>query len=403
MIIDKEIEIVVKSSRTIFKLKEIGIISKIGDIIKIPIGSLWIGSNIKVNVKCDICKNIKYINFSMYNKNISKYNTYTCSNKCAIFKNRKTCLEKYGDENYNNAQKRLDNNLIRFGVDNPMKLKKTKEKVKNTKLERYGDENYNNRNLSKKTKFEKYGDENYNNRDVCKITILDRYGVNHYSKTNEYKEKIKNTCIERYGVDNYSKTNEYKEKIKNTCIERYGVDSSNKSDMIKKKKVLSMLDKYGFISNSMTKESKDKLRKTNLERYGVEYPMQVLEFLEKHQKNSKSIKYYNDSSIYYQSSYERDFLDHCSEIDLLNDISRGPTIKYEKNDKIKIHYPDFYIEKYNLIIEIKSDYYYYKYIETNKVKLKTAIKIGYNYLFIINKKYDLFDEIIDSLKKENQS
>ena len=379
MIIDRMIEISVKSSRTIFKLKEIGIISKIGDLIIIPIEKLWMASNIKVNVKCDICENIKYINFSMYNKNIKKYNIYTCSNKCSAFKNKKTCLEKYGDENYNNIDKRLDNNLIKFGVDNPMKLEKIRAKAKDTK-------------------FERYGDENYNNRIGCKTTILERYGVDHYSKTNEYKEKIKNTCVERYGVDNYSKTNEYKEKIKSTCIERYGVDSSNKSDKIKRKKTLSMLEKYGFISNSMTKESKDKLKKTNLERYGVEYPMQVLEFLEKQQKNSKSIKYYTDS-LYYQSSYEKDFLDHCLEIDLLNDISRGPTIRYEKDDKIKIHYPDFYIEKYNLIIEIKSDYYYYKYIETNKIKLKTAIKCGYNYLFIINKKYDLFDEIIDNIKK----
>lgn len=157
-----------------------------------------------------------------------------------------------------------------------------------------------------------------------------------------------------------------------------------------------MLNKYGFISNSMTQDSKDKLKKTNLERYGVEYPMQVLEFLEKQQKKPKKIKYYNDI-LYYQSSYEKDFLDHCSEINLLNDISRGPTIRYVKDGKEKFHYPDFYIEKYNLIIEIKSDYYYYKYIETNKIKLKTAINIGYNYLFIINKKYYLFDEIINNI------
>ncbi len=64
MIIDKEIEILVKSSRTISKLREIEIIVNIGDLIKIPIDKLWISSNIKINVKCDICQNIKYINFS---------------------------------------------------------------------------------------------------------------------------------------------------------------------------------------------------------------------------------------------------------------------------------------------------------------------------------------------------
>jgi len=41
MIIDKEVEILVKSPRTISKLREIEIIVNIGDLIKIPIDKLW--------------------------------------------------------------------------------------------------------------------------------------------------------------------------------------------------------------------------------------------------------------------------------------------------------------------------------------------------------------------------
>ena len=394
MIIDKEIEIHVRSSRIISKLKEIDIWVKMDEIIKIPIHKLWLSSSLKVNVKCDICENVKYINYSMYNKNIKKYDIYTCSNKCATIKNKKTCLEKYGDETYNNTQLRIDNYLIKFGVDNPMKLESVKEKLKQTKLERYGDENYNNRDLSYKTKIERYGEKNFNNRNSYINTMMCRYGVSHYSKTSEYKEKVKNTCVEKYGVDNYAKTDEYKDKFKNTCIQKYGVDSPNKSEIVKKKKTLSMLNKYGFISNSMTAESKLKLKKTNLERYGVEYPMQVLEFSVKQQKNSKKLVYYNEN-LYYQSSYEKNFLDHCNELNILNSVTRGPSIRYDKDGQYKIHFPDFYLENLNLIVEIKSDYYYHKYIETNQLKLKAAIDIGYNYIFIINKKYDLFDEIIE--------
>jgi hypothetical protein len=396
MVIDNEVEIVVRSSRTISKLNEINFESKKGDVIKISIDKLWENSNIKVNVECDVCGNVKYINFSMYNKNIKKYNIYTCSNKCSVLKNKRTCLERYGCENYNNLEKRSNTNMERYGCENY----NNPEKRSNTNMERYGVE-YTMmlkevRDKSKSTKYFRYGDENYNNTELTKKTNLKKYGMEHYSKTEEYKEKVKNTCLDRYGVDNYSKTQEYSKKVKSTNMERYGCESSNSSDLIKEKKVLSMLSKYGFISNSMTQESKEKLKSTNMERYGVEYPMQLLEFSYKQQKNSKTIKYYNEN-LYYQSSYEKDFLDHCLKCDLLCYVSRGPTIKFKYDNMMKVHYPDFYIEKYNLIIEIKSDYYYYKYLEKNKIKLQTSIDLGYNYLFIINKKYDFFNNIITNL------
>ncbi len=119
-------------------------------------------------------------------------------------------------------------------------------------------------------------------------------------------------------------------------------------------------------------------------------------------KNSKKIRYYNDD-IYYQSSYEKDFLDYLKNIDMLSKVTRGPIIKYNNGISDKVHYPDFYIEDYNLIIEIKSDYYYYKYLDINNLKFNKAIEIGYNYMFIINKNYKYFDEYMSILKKENQS
>ena len=397
MLMDNEIEIIVNSSIIISKLKELNIVVNISDVIYLPIEKLWKSSNRKVNVKCDICDNVKLISYSMYNKNIKKYNLYTCSNKCSYIKNKMTNVEKYGDENYNNREKSKLTSIEKYGNKNY----NNREKSKKTNIERYGNEYYNNREKSKITNMERYGDMNYNNRDKFKSTNIERYGVDSYSKTNEFKNKVKETSLERYGVDNYSKTNEFKNKVKETSLERYGVDSPNKSEYVKEIKKSSMMKKYGYISNSMTKESKDKLRKTNLEKYGVEYPMQVLEFSEKQQKNSKKILYYNEN-IYYQSSYEKDFLDYVSDINILSKVTRGPTIKYNNGISEKIHYPDFYIDDYNLIVEIKSDYYYYKYLETNKLKFNKAIEMGYNYMFIINKNYKYFNEIIN-LEKQNPS
>ena len=375
MILDKRIEIHVKSSVTISKLKKINILSKIGDKVIIGTNDLWLGSNILVNVECDICGNIKKLQFNSYIKNIKKYNIYSCSNSCAVFKNKKTKLERYGDENYQN-------------------IKKTKK----TKLERYGDENYNNMEKTKKTNLERYGVvcslQSKLTIEKTKKTNLERYGVEDSRKSEKVKINRRNTCINKYNKHSYMNTNDFREKSKITSLYKYGFDSPNKSKIIKDKKVKSMLKKYGYISNSMTDESKNRLKQTNLDRYGVEYPMQVLEFFSKQQKNSRKISKYNNN-LYYQGTYEKDFLDHSSSINIINEIERGPCLDYQFYGNNKKYFPDFYIGKFNLIIEIKSSYYYNKYYEKNQEKKKKCIELGYNFLFIINKNYTVFNSIID--------
>lgn len=394
MLLDREIIIEVKSSRTIFKLKEQGIITKIGDIITLPINELWLMSNIKVNVKCDICSVEKNLSYSVYNKNYKKYKLYCCSNKCSSIKNKMTNIERYGDENYNNTKKSKKTKFERYGDENYINIRK----IKDTSLERYGDENYNNRVKYKLTSLERYGVINPLLSDIIKEktikTNLERYGVEDPRTTEHVKNKRINTNLERYGVTSYSSTNEYKEKVKTTSNIRYGFDSPNKSKIIKDKKVKSMLEKYGYISNSITEESKEKLKNTNLERYGVEYPMQVLEFFEKQQRNSKKLEYYNDK-LYFQGSYEKDFLEHMYKLGMIDFIERGPYIKYNYLGENKRHYPDFFIPKFNLIIEIKSSYYYNKFLEMNKAKMSECIKIGYNYIFIINKNYSIIESIFN--------
>ena len=379
------------------KLKEIGIIIKYNDEIILPIEKLWLGSNYKIKVKCDICGTEKMLNYSLYNKNIKKYNIYCCSNVCAWVKNKKTNLEKYGEENYFNLEKYKETCLEKYGVEFPITLNENIKKSEETKLKKYGDINYNNRRKYKETCLEKYGVENpllnENIKEKTRETNLKKYGVEDPRTTTEVKEKRKKTINERYGVDYYSQTDEHKNSVIKTCLEKYGVESPNKSEYVKNKKVKNMLEKYGFISNSMTTESKKKLRETNLERYGVEYPMQVLEFFEKQQKNSKMIKKYNDR-LYYQGTYEKHFLDYMKSKKLLELVDRGFCVDYIFENKNKKHFPDFYIEKYNLIVEIKSDYIYNKYLEKNKIKKETCVKLGYNYLFIINKNYSVLNKII---------
>lgn len=82
-----------------------------------------------------------------------------------------------------------------------------------------------------------------------------------------------------------------------------------------------------------------------------------------------------------------DFLEFCDNNNILNKISKIKSIKYEYENKLKYYHPDFFIEELNLIIEIKSDYYYELYLEKNICKKKYCIEQGYDFIFIINKDY----------------
>jgi len=54
------------------------------------------GSNIKIDVKCDVCGYEKKLSFRSYNKNINNGGYYSCSPKCCKSKTIKTMNSKYG-------------------------------------------------------------------------------------------------------------------------------------------------------------------------------------------------------------------------------------------------------------------------------------------------------------------
>lgn len=113
----------------------------------------------------------------------------TCSYRCSYVR---TSIEKYG---------------VEHPTKNVAKKKSMVEKIKKTKLQRYGSENYNNFDKQRKTiegiknfyevrnkklsktKLEKYGDKNYNNIEKYRKTMLEKYGVEHNSKNTETIKK----------------------------------------------------------------------------------------------------------------------------------------------------------------------------------------------------------------------
>lgn len=182
-----------------------------------------------------------------------------------VEKIKKTKLERYGSENYNNPDKMKQTKIEKYGTyfNNPEKAKKTclekygvtyspesRIKTSQTKLERYGSATYNNTDKTKQTKFEKYGDANYVNVEKCKKTKLERYGTENYVNV----DKIKQTCLERYGVDNIFKSEEFKEHSKQLKLEKYG--DENYRDLNKTRQTCQ--ERYGYDYACMRPEARSK-------------------------------------------------------------------------------------------------------------------------------------------------
>lgn len=373
MILTEKIEIKVIPRFLKYYREKIDEKLKVGD--KVELSPLDLPENSKknVNVKCDVCGKEKLVSIISYRRNINKYNIYCCSQKCAYnVKNIKTNLNKYGQISYT-------------------KTDEYKEKSKKTKLERYGDENYTNEEKRNRTNLERYGDENYMNtkdfKEKSEKTMLRKYGVKHTHESSIIKNKIIKTNNNKYNVnfplenhniyDKSLMTREQlyndkfynnRKKYKETCFKRYNVDNPMKNEEIRKKLINNLYEKYG-----------------------VYYPSQLPYFYEKMLKTGFKIERYKDTNLYYQGTYEKDFLDKYYNI---FDIEKGPIIEYNFEGKRHFYYSDFYIKSLNLIIEIKSSKWFYEHENKNITKKRACQKLGYNYLLILDKDYFVFEEMI---------
>jgi hypothetical protein len=215
----------------------------------------------------------------------------------------------------------------------------------------------------------KFGIKNtYQRLDVLKkkrITNLQKLGVEFPMQSNICKEKRRQTYLKNIGVESPMKSVICREKSKITCKKLYGVENISQSDKIKRKK-----------------------EETCYKNYGVKHPIQNKEILEKAQKKSFSLKLYKNTKLYYQASYELDFLNKF--YNKFSDIQRGLSINY----KNCVYHPDFYIPSLNLMIEIKSSWWYKIHKENIIEKEKATIASGFKYIIILDKNYEDFNKFL---------
>lgn len=222
-------------------------------------------------------------------------------------------------------------------------------------------------------------------------TFNDKFGCVS-SQHPDIKQKMRETNLEKYGVEYTFQSNEIMEKSKQSNLKKFGVDNASQSDIIKQKKIETTLKNWGVENPSQSTEIKNKKIITHKKHFGVEYGTQSREIYIQRMKKQNKIHKYNDTDLLYQGSYEKDFLDNYYNKFKINNFKDKIQFLYENNNRIYI--PDFYISDLNLIVEIKSSYWFNKFKHKNIVKEERCKDLGYNFIFIINKNYIEFDHMV---------
>jgi hypothetical protein len=250
--------------------------------------------------------------------------------------------------------------------------------------------------------------------EKAKQTALDRYGVSNPSKSKIIKDRIKETFTEKYGkgITNSMHIQSFVDKITDTNIRKYGTDKPQTLDKFQQKTIESNIKKFGTERPQRLQDFKDRSRETCItkygvsapqqnkiirqksadtciEKYGVSNPSQNSEIYEKIVKNQlRTKKYILPSGIIVSiQGYEAFALNNLLKIYTEDEIivSKGcmPFIKYFADSKSRRYFPDIYIPKDNLIVEVKSNWTLNTNRPRNMAKRQACLDAGYNFKFMI--------------------
>ena len=226
-------------------------------------------------------------------------------------------------------------------------------------------------------------------KEKRKRILKEKYGIENVFQLEKVKKDSNKTKLEKYGNVNYRND----DKREETILKNYGCINVFQNEKVKQKSKETNLEKFGFEYASQNSIIKEKSCQTNIKRYGFPYSHQNKEIFEKSFKSNFKINYW-ENGLLYQGNYEKDFLEHCVQLNVLDLISKPKSIRYFYNGRKSYYHPDFYLEKLNLIIEIKSDYWYKIHKERNILKEISVKEHGFNFLLILNKNYTEFDKFI---------
>ena len=228
------------------------------------------------------------------------------------------------------------------------------------------------------------------------LTFKKKYGKN-AAIHNDFIKKREETCIKKYGVRHHMKDPKVVHAYMQSCIEKYNETNPMKCNVIKDKVNKTNLKIYGTKRPLQNTEVFERMfknyKKTIKDKYDVDCVFQIPEVFTKIQDNS--FRRFSYRHLHYQASYEKDFIKYCEKLGFIDEVSDGPFVWYLYNGKRRRYFSDFYIKKYNLIIEVKSMYWYNSFKEQNKAKREECLRQGFNFIFIIDKDYSEFNKYLE--------
>lgn len=260
------------------------------------------------------------------------------------------------------AEKARATSMERYGVSNPAKSATVKQIIKDSFTEKYGE------------------------------------GITNAMDIQKFKDKIVKTNIQRYGTDKPQLLESSKKKTDETNLEKFGVTRPQKLKSLKDKSAETCKARYGVSAPQMNTDIKLKSRESCIEKYGVGNVMQSVEIFERNVKNqlkSKIFKFPSGTEVTVQG-YEPFALSKLLESFTENDIIVGksgmPFIKYFADNVERRYFPDIYIPKTNMIIEVKSVWTMNTNRPRNIAKQDACLDAGYNFKFMI---FDKDGNLID--------
>lgn len=356
MVIEKSVQVNI-TFRNITYYKDKGYECKTNENTEVKIEDLNPTSKIRIHAQCSICSGITELSYQKYNVNLNRegWGFYSCkpcsrtkreltTNKLYGVDNyrlldgcteqiKKTNLERYGDENYNNPEKFNQTMIENYGVKWAMESPEIREKSVETTIKNWGVPSFSQTEefliRTRQTKLERYGDENYTNQEQAVETNMERYGVPYYMQTEEFldkcivtnqknrgvdwpmqspevREKSKQTLLKLFGVTHYAKTEQFLIDVKKTLFERYGDENYNNREQAMKTKE----ERYGdpFYMNV------EKAKETRISK-GHQIPDELLtdfQIYSKKVRNSSRQKFNElfewwDGNDYYDNEYIGDY------------------------------------------------------------------------------------------------
>ena len=204
----------------------------------------------------------------------------------------------------NKRSRELSNKNIKKDSCGDKNCKKSKRCEINTFLKT--DENYQNLMREKKKRLSAFfSSEEFKNKRKAKL--IEKYGTTSLYFNDDILSKYKNTCNELYGKDNYSKTQEFKDKIKDTNDNK----SLDQKKEILKKRIHTSQTKFGKDHYIQTNEYWKERKETTQKKHGVDHTHQLPEVIDKC-KNTCNLKYGKDNyskTLEFQQRYIKTCLD----------------------------------------------------------------------------------------------